>query len=71
MLQREPYELEMVEVGKSRVGLGEGLFALRDVEPGTVVAFYNGVRIPSEVATLLYLKKYQHFLFCRRTKSKS
>lgn len=26
-------------------GAGEGLFAKADAEPGTVMAFYNGVRI--------------------------
>ena len=29
-------------------GGGEGLFAARDLEAGSVVSFYNGVRIRSE-----------------------
>ena len=37
----------MVEVRDSEEEEGgQGLFAARDIEAGTVVAFYNGVRIP-------------------------
>jgi len=44
----EPYESVTVEVRLSAAGAGDGLFARRRVEPNTVVAFYNGVRIPPE-----------------------
>ena len=43
----DPYEQRTVEVRKSEVdGGGEGLFAKVDLPKGTIVAFYNGVRIP-------------------------
>ena len=38
----------------SAAGAGDGLFARRRVEPNTVVAFYNGVRIPPEVTGVGY-----------------
>ena len=42
----DPYERRTVEVRSSRVvGAGEGLFALRRLEPNTVIAFYNGQRV--------------------------
>ncbi|XP_023322597.1 histone-lysine N-methyltransferase SETD7 [Eurytemora carolleeae] len=43
----DPYEAEFVKVGESTVpGAGEGLFARTDIEVGTVISFYNGIRIP-------------------------
>ncbi len=43
----DPYESRTVQVGPSSFpGAGEGLFARRDLPAGTLVAFYNGVRIP-------------------------
>jgi len=45
-LLTDPYECRMVKVAPSKVpGSGEGLFAARDIEPNTIVAFYNGGRI--------------------------
>ena len=43
---RDPYEAQQVEVCMSRVsGSGEGLQAKRRLRAGTLVAYYNGVRI--------------------------
>ncbi|KAM3842564.1 histone-lysine N-methyltransferase SETD7 [Diretmus argenteus] len=42
----DPYESQRVFVADSLIkGAGQGLFAKTDVEPDTVMAFYNGVRI--------------------------
>ncbi|XP_024116136.1 histone-lysine N-methyltransferase SETD7 isoform X1 [Oryzias melastigma] len=42
----DPYESRRVFVADSKIkGAGQGLFAKTDAEPGTVMAFYNGVRI--------------------------
>ena len=48
LLTPDPYEAKFVRCGMSGVGedSGEGLFAARDIPKDTVVAFYNGVRIP-------------------------
>jgi len=47
--QRDPYETRLVRVGTSQMdGGGEGLFAKRFIASGTIVAFYNGVRIGQE-----------------------
>ncbi len=41
----DPYESEMVVVKPSSVpGANEGLFARKNISPGTVLAFYNGIR---------------------------
>ena len=51
MLYRDPYEEQMVEVKTSGADMaGEGVFALKDIPADTVVAFYNGVRIPADEA---------------------
>ena len=43
---RDPYETRMVDARSSGVdGGGDGLFARVDIEPNTVLAFYNGKRI--------------------------
>ena len=43
-LVRDPYEMTTCEVRGSNVpGGGEGLFAVRNINKGEVVAFYNGV----------------------------
>ncbi len=45
-LLRDPYENQMSEVKTSNVeGAHDGLFALKDIEPNTVLAFYNGRRV--------------------------
>ncbi|KAJ8262391.1 hypothetical protein GJAV_G00165910 [Gymnothorax javanicus] len=45
-LLSDPYETQRVYVADSLIpGAGEGLFAKTEVEPNTVMAFYNGVRI--------------------------
>ena len=44
-LVRDPYEMTLCEVRFSAVpGGGEGLFAVRNINKGEVVAFYNGVK---------------------------
>ena len=46
---RDPYEKSMVEVKVSGAeGGGEGVFACKDIPATTVVAFYNGIRIPAD-----------------------
>ena len=51
MLLRDPYEGQMVEVKTSNAeDAGEGVFALQNIPTKTVVAFYNGVRIPGDEA---------------------
>ena len=46
---RDPYEAIFVEVRQSRIkDAGEGLFARTDIEPGTIISFYNGVKVRSE-----------------------
>ena len=41
----DPYESQMVEVKTSTVpGANEGLFCKQPVDPGTILAFYNGIR---------------------------
>jgi len=43
----DPYEAVQVECRESNVnGAGEGLFAKKDLPAGTIVAFYNGIRLP-------------------------
>ena len=47
--ERDPYEAQTVECRPSSIfGAGEGLFMLRPVPSGTVVAFYHGVRLPED-----------------------
>ena len=47
--ERDPYESRMVTCSNSSVpGAGEGLFVNIDVEPDTVLAFYNGTRISAD-----------------------
>ena len=42
---RDPYEDQMVQVCSSSIsGSGEGLRVKKDVEPGTIVAYYHGLR---------------------------
>ena len=49
LLQRDPYENQMIEVMGSGLDMaGEGVFAKKDLLPEIVVAFYNGVRIPAD-----------------------
>ena len=50
MLHRDAYEKTLVEVKKSAVAndAGEGVYALRNIPRETVVAFYNGIRIPAD-----------------------
>ena len=51
-LQEDPYERKIVSAGPSEMGecAGDGLFLLQDVSAGTVVSFYNGIRImPGEI----------------------
>ena len=40
---RDPYESKMVEINNSSIdGANEGLFAKKNLEVNTTVAFYNG-----------------------------
>jgi len=42
----DPYERIFVQVGESRIlRAGQGLFAKCDIEEGTVISFYNGVKV--------------------------
>ena len=48
---RDPYESEHVDVKGSKVGgAGEGLFSKKKVEPGSVLAFYNGIKLRPKTA---------------------
>ena len=43
----DPYESRTCEVRSSEVeGGGDGLFTVRNIKKGEIVAFYNGVRLP-------------------------
>ncbi len=46
-LLSDPWEATLVEVKASDIQ-GDGLFALTDLEDGTIIAFFNGVRIPTD-----------------------
>ena len=49
-LLRDAYEEKMVYVAKSNIEhAGDGLFAQNDVPKNTIVAFFNGLKIPSDV----------------------
>jgi histone-lysine N-methyltransferase SETD7 len=51
-LLQDPYEDYFVQVMTSKFEkAGEGLFAKVDIELGTVIAFYNGVRVLAETDT--------------------
>ena len=68
-LQEDPYERKTVYSGLSSMGegAGDGLFLRRDVSAGTVVSFYNGIRImPGEVRPFRS-DSYQIFLDWRPT----
>jgi len=44
-LERDPYESRYIDTQVSAIqGAAEGIFAQQDVEPNTIVAFYNGSR---------------------------
>jgi len=46
---RDPYETNIIKVRTSKVpGASEGLFARSDIPENTVLAFYNGVKLPSD-----------------------
>ena len=68
-LQEDPYERKIVYSGLSAIGecAGDGLFLRRDVSAGTVVSFYNGIRImPGEIPPFRS-DSYQIFLDWRPT----
>ena len=45
-LQEDPYERKVVYARPSKMdGAGDGLFLRRDVPEGSLVSFYNGIRI--------------------------
>ena len=49
---RDPYEVQLMEVRQSHIeGGGEGAFAIRELRPGTLVAFYNGIRLKQDEKT--------------------
>ena len=49
---RDPYEVRVMEVRQSHIeGGGEGAFAIRELRPGTLVAFYNGIRLKQDEKT--------------------
>ena len=46
-LTPDPYESRTCQVRSSQVeGGGDGLFTVRNIKKGEIVAFYNGVRLP-------------------------
>merc|ERR1712133_190753 len=48
-LLSDPYEQIFVEVRESRIPrAGDGLFAKVDIEIGTVISFYNGIKVKAE-----------------------
>ena len=50
--QMDPYESTLVRVAKSEVeGGGEGLYAKRNIPAGTLIAYYNGIRMTKEQRT--------------------
>lgn len=50
--QMDPYESTLVRVAKSEVeGGGEGLYAKRNIAAGTLIAYYNGIRMTKEQRT--------------------
>lgn len=45
----DPYEAIFVEVGQSNIkDAGQGLFAKTDIEAGTIISFYNGLKVKSD-----------------------
>ena len=49
-MMRDRYEDSMVYLAMSDIpGAGEGLFAKKDVPRNTIVAFFNGLKIPTDV----------------------
>ena len=63
-LQDDPYERKMVYSGPSSLGdhAGDGLFLKKDVEAGTVIAFYNGIRVLPGETPPFRSNAYQIFL---------
>ena len=63
-LQEDPYEHKTVCARQSSMGegAGDGLFLRRDVPAGTVVAFYNGIRVMPGETPPFRSKAYQIFL---------
>lgn len=50
--RKDPYESTLVRVAKSEVeGGGEGLYARKNIPAGTLIAFYNGIRMTKEQRT--------------------
>eukprot|EP00094_Tigriopus_californicus_P006204 TCALIF_05970-PA protein Name:"Similar to setd7 Histone-lysine N-methyltransferase SETD7 (Halocynthia roretzi)" AED:0.01 eAED:0.01 QI:153/1/0.8/1/1/1/5/0/491 len=45
-LLRDPFESKMVTVGTSSIpNAGDGVFTLQDIPKGTVIAYFNGIRL--------------------------
>ena len=50
--RQDPYESTLVRVAKSEVeGGGEGLYARKYIPAGTLIAYYNGIRMTKEQRT--------------------
>jgi len=50
--RQDPYESTLVRVAMSEVeGGGEGLYARKNIPAGTLIAFYNGIRMTKEQRT--------------------
>ena len=50
-LRRDPYESQFVDISTSEIpNAGEGVFLKRNVIKGTVVAYFNGIRIKKNSA---------------------
>ena len=58
-LVRDPYERTVCEVRSSQVEAGgEGLFAVRNIARGEIVAFYNGVSLQYYNTTYTLITKW-------------
>ena len=68
-LQEDPYERKMVYAGPSAIGAGagDGLFMRKDVPEGTIVSFYNGIRILPGETPPFRSSSYQIYLDWRAT----
>ena len=71
-LQEDPYERKIVCAGPSAMGdgVGDGLFIRKDVPAGTIVSFYNGIRVPPGENPTFQSRSYQIYLDWRPTNIK-
>eukprot|EP00094_Tigriopus_californicus_P012233 TCALIF_11823-PA protein Name:"Similar to setd7 Histone-lysine N-methyltransferase SETD7 (Halocynthia roretzi)" AED:0.00 eAED:0.00 QI:0/0.5/0.33/0.66/0.5/1/3/148/847 len=54
-LLADPYDAELVEVRESKVpGAGEGVYALKDIQPQQLFAMYAGIQVDDEQTKILH-----------------